>query len=273
MLVCRAIFIVIISKKNILPIFIFLAFDFCRFCMVIWFCHPRHNGQWPPISIPDFIHYILFYFFLRKSLYFPFLMLSAKQGNYWYHFYNVLYDAVLDWGLNPGPPALNASTLPLGYQQAVLDWGLNPGHPALNASTLPLGYQEAVITHWLTNTQEKNRTSYCYPSKQVKMIFIFIKKKGFNFKFLYFIMWFVFLLGWQPSTKWLWVWYEDWGSWPSKFDLNLCCHSDKCCWFQVTTSTRWQWQFKWFLETCRQCRHSSNRLQWEEWQLASTSSW
>ena len=26
------------------------------------------------------------------------------------------YDSVLDWGLNPGPPALDASTLPLGYQ-------------------------------------------------------------------------------------------------------------------------------------------------------------
>ena len=39
-------------------------------------------------------------------------MFSAKQGNYWYHFYN----AVLDWGLNPGPPALEASTLPLGYR-------------------------------------------------------------------------------------------------------------------------------------------------------------
>ena len=46
-------------------------------------------------------------------------MLSAKQENYWYHFYNVLtlwYDAVLDWGLNPGPPALEASTIPLGYR-------------------------------------------------------------------------------------------------------------------------------------------------------------
>ena len=30
------------------------------------------------------------------------------------------YDAVLDWGLNPGPPALEASTLPLGYRVAVL---------------------------------------------------------------------------------------------------------------------------------------------------------
>ena len=26
------------------------------------------------------------------------------------------YDAVLEWGLNPGPPALDASTLPLGYR-------------------------------------------------------------------------------------------------------------------------------------------------------------
>ena len=24
----------------------FLAFDFCRFCVVIRFFHPRHNGQW-----------------------------------------------------------------------------------------------------------------------------------------------------------------------------------------------------------------------------------
>ena len=31
-------------------------------------------------------------------------MLSAKQGHYWYHF--LWYDAVLDWGLNPGPPEL-----------------------------------------------------------------------------------------------------------------------------------------------------------------------
>ena len=28
----------------------------------------------------------------------------------------LLYDAVLVWGLNPVPPALEASTLPLGYR-------------------------------------------------------------------------------------------------------------------------------------------------------------
>ena len=30
------------------------------------------------------------------------------------------YDAVFDWGLHPGPPALKASTLPLGYQEGVI---------------------------------------------------------------------------------------------------------------------------------------------------------
>jgi len=39
-------------------------------------------------------------------------MLSAKQVKYWHHF----YDAVLDWGLNTGPPALEASTVLLGYR-------------------------------------------------------------------------------------------------------------------------------------------------------------
>ena len=43
-----------------LPIF-FLAIDF-RFCVVIRFFHPRHNGQmtsnFEGFSIPDFIHYI-----------------------------------------------------------------------------------------------------------------------------------------------------------------------------------------------------------------------
>ena len=40
-------------------------------------------------------------------------MFSAKQWNYWYHFYKYIwYDAVLDRGLNPGLPALEASTIP-----------------------------------------------------------------------------------------------------------------------------------------------------------------
>ena len=42
-----------------------------------------------PFSIPDFIHYIFSILILQKEPVFPFLMLSAKQENYWYHFYNV----------------------------------------------------------------------------------------------------------------------------------------------------------------------------------------
>ena len=41
-------------------------------------------------------------------------MFSAKQGHYWYHFYNSFG---MTRSLNPGPPALEASTLPLGYRE------------------------------------------------------------------------------------------------------------------------------------------------------------
>ena len=48
--------------------------------------------QWPPTS-KDFytrsypLHYFLI-LLLEKEPVFPFWMFSAKQGNYWYHFYN-----------------------------------------------------------------------------------------------------------------------------------------------------------------------------------------
>ena len=46
------------------------------------------------------------------------------------------------WGFNPGPPALVASTLPLGYRGGgYRRWEFNPGPPALEASTIPLGYR------------------------------------------------------------------------------------------------------------------------------------
>ena len=95
--------------------FFIFAFDFCRFYVVIRFFHPCHNGQWPPTS-KDFYtrSYPLHYFhilILEKEPVFSFSMLSAKQGNYLVPFLWCLwYDAVLEWGLNPGPPALEAST-------------------------------------------------------------------------------------------------------------------------------------------------------------------
>ena len=65
-------------------------------------------------SIPDFIYYIYFPILnIEKEPVFPFWMLSAKQGHYWYHFYNVFG---ITRSLNPGPPALEASTIPLGYR-------------------------------------------------------------------------------------------------------------------------------------------------------------
>ena len=70
-------------------------------------------------SIPDFIHYIYFpTLILEKEPVFPFLMFSAKQGNYLVPilFITSLVGTVLDWGLNPGPPALDVRTLPLGYR-------------------------------------------------------------------------------------------------------------------------------------------------------------
>ena len=70
------------------------------------------------------------------------LILTAKQGNHRYHFYNVFgMTRSLTGGLNPKPPALEASTLPLGYRGGGPDWGLNPGPPALEGSTLPLRYR------------------------------------------------------------------------------------------------------------------------------------
>ena len=47
-------------------IFFFLAFDFCRFCVVIVCFHPRHNGQLPPTAKDSNL---------------------TIQGNYWYHCY------------------------------------------------------------------------------------------------------------------------------------------------------------------------------------------
>ena len=73
-----------------LMLYVFLTFDFCRFCVINLFFHPRHNGQWPPTP-KDFhprcypLHFCLI-FILQKEPVFPFLMLSAKQGNYRYHY-------------------------------------------------------------------------------------------------------------------------------------------------------------------------------------------
>ena len=75
-------------------LFFFLAFDF----LLLLRGHSVFSSppQWPMtsdfegFSIPDFIHHIFLPILtLQKEPVSSFLMLSAKQGNYWYHFYNV----------------------------------------------------------------------------------------------------------------------------------------------------------------------------------------
>ena len=99
----------------------FLSFDFCRFCVVIRFFHHCHNGQWPPTS-KDFytrsypLHYFLI-LILEKKPVFPFPMLSAKQGHYWYHFYKVFgvtRSLTGDWTRDL--PHSNPALIPLGYR-------------------------------------------------------------------------------------------------------------------------------------------------------------
>ena len=56
---------------------VFLAFDFCRFCMVIWFLlsltQRPMTSDFEGFSIPDFIHYIFFPILtLQKEPVFPF---------------------------------------------------------------------------------------------------------------------------------------------------------------------------------------------------------
>ena len=76
-----------------IQLFIFLMFNFLLGLRGHSFFHPHHNGQWPPTSTDFYtrsypLHYFLI-LILEKEPVFPFSMLSAKQGNYWYHFYNV----------------------------------------------------------------------------------------------------------------------------------------------------------------------------------------
>ena len=67
--------------------FVFLSFDFCRFCVVIRFFIPVTTANdFYTRSYP--LHYFLI-LILEKEPVFPFSMLSAKQWNYWYHFYNI----------------------------------------------------------------------------------------------------------------------------------------------------------------------------------------
>ena len=71
---------------------LFLAFHFCRFCVVVRFFHPTTTANdlrlrrifYPrvyPLHLSSYLNY------WERN--FSCWMFSAKQGHYWYHFYNV----------------------------------------------------------------------------------------------------------------------------------------------------------------------------------------
>ena len=83
-------FIIILWTQNIIFQFWKKLFLFSFF---FTFFHPpttANDLRLRRISNPDFIHYIFCpIFILQNEPVFPFFMLSAKQGNYLYHYYNV----------------------------------------------------------------------------------------------------------------------------------------------------------------------------------------
>ena len=90
-----------INHLALISLLLIIVFGRSTFVGSAWsfvFFHPHHNGQWPPTS-KDFYtrSYPLHYFhilILGKEPVFPFSILGAKLGNYWYH--SLWYDAVLD---------------------------------------------------------------------------------------------------------------------------------------------------------------------------------
>ena len=108
---------------------------------------PLHNGsmpsdfEWIPsqnVSITFFCPILI----LEKEPVFPFSMLSAKQRNYWYHFYNDFgMTRVMTGDWTRDLPHLKPALYHYAIEEAVIDWGLNPGPPTLEASTIPLGYR------------------------------------------------------------------------------------------------------------------------------------
>ena len=75
-------------------------------------------------SIPDFIHYIyLSILILETGPVFPFFNVQCWTRELLVPFYNVFgMTRCLTGGLNPGPPVLEASTIPLGYREGGWQW-------------------------------------------------------------------------------------------------------------------------------------------------------
>ena len=102
----------------------FLAFDFCRFCVVpattandlrlqrIFYArtYPLHWHFPVECSVLNNV------FGMTRSITGDWTRELPHSKGALYHY--TIEEAVLNWGLNPGAPALEASTLPLGYRGA-----------------------------------------------------------------------------------------------------------------------------------------------------------
>ena len=102
----------------------FLAFDFCRFCVIIRFFIPATTAndlRLRRIFYPRFypLHLFSYLYSWERASIFPFECSVLNKGTTGTIFItSLVWLGVHDCGLNPGPPALDASTLLLGYR-----WG------------------------------------------------------------------------------------------------------------------------------------------------------
>ena len=124
----------------------------CRFCVVIWVFHPCHNGQWP-LTWKD-LHprfyplYLFSYLKSWESASMPLFNVECQTRELLVPFW---YVAVLDCGLNAGPPTLKVRTLPLGY------WG------GLNSCD-----KKSITSLWLSERWYNDcRFLYLYPRNEV----------------------------------------------------------------------------------------------------------
>ena len=90
---------------------------------------PHHNGQWPPTS-KDFysrsypLHYFSYLNSWERASIFPFQCSVLNKGTTGNIFITSLVWRGPWLGIEPGPPALKASTLALGYRGGGTKWGI-----------------------------------------------------------------------------------------------------------------------------------------------------
>ena len=113
----------LVNYRVVFCFFVFLALVFYRFCVVIRFfpipATTANDLRLRRIFYPRFYQLHLFSYlnFWERASIFPFECSVLNKGTTGTIFITSLVWRVLVWGLNPGPPPLEASTIPLGLLQ------------------------------------------------------------------------------------------------------------------------------------------------------------